>query len=181
MFLQNLWPYFLSSSIFSRPAFVHSTCGGLRLMYTGRGQGPGPVPVKVRTWAQRVKLRENWHVQCTGVQSFTGSHTLTLIRSTWRHREGDIGGISDIMEQWPGDNQRVRWGSSWYNGREVGSQPAPVSKYALCVWVTKKGAQSLSRPSLMWCGLIWEVQGCVQQATCSCSSLLSPGFDSPLE
>ena len=108
VFPQKFWPYFLSSSIFSRPAFVHSTCGGLNLVYTG--QDPGPVPVKVRTWAERVKLRENWHVQCTGVQGYTGSHTLTLIRSTWRHRESDIGDIGDIMEP-AGAVTRRQWES----------------------------------------------------------------------
>ena len=155
VFLQNVWPYFLSSSIFSRPAFVHSTCGGLCLVYTG--QDPGPVPVKVRTWAERVKLRENWHVQCTGVQGYTGSHTLTLIRSTWRHR-GRVTLVTSVtlwsqLEQWPGDNERVRWGSSWYHGREIGSQPASVSVYALCVWVLTDSEPISPISDVMWTDL----------------------------
>ena len=106
----------------------------------------------------------------------------------WSGQHGDTGRVTLVasVTSWSSDQETMK---EWDEGHPditgeklVHNQPLYLlSKYALCVWVTKKGAQSLSHPSLMWCGLIWEVQGCVQQATCSCSSLLFPGFASPLE
>ena len=153
VFLQNVWPYFLSSSIFSRPAFVHSTCGGLCLVYTG--QDPGPVPVKVRTWAERVKLRENWHVQCTGVQGYTGSHTLTLIRSTWRHRESDIGDIGDIMEP-AGAVTRRQWESEMRVILISRQRNWFTTSLCICICTVRVSAHLLSAYfTHLWCDVDW--------------------------
>ena len=102
----------------------------------------------------------NWErTDMCSVQVYRAIQAVTLWH--WSGQHGDTGRVTLVtsvtlwsqLEQWPGDNERVRWGSSWYHGREIGSQAASVS---ICIFTVRVSAHWLrAYCTHLWCDVDW--------------------------